>query len=96
MKERNIKGRNIKELLQLMLDNKYFFKEGLCYWKNELYLYDLITKQERATLHDYIRNNRPSMFSSIDAFFHGESGYYWKCGDVRPRIKWLKKHIKKN
>jgi hypothetical protein len=90
-----MKERNIKELLQLMLDNKYFFKEGLCYWKNELYLYDLITNKERVTLHDYIRNNKPSIFSSIEAFVSRNSGYYWECGDIKPRIKWLKKHINK-
>ena len=88
--------RNIKELLQVMLDNQNLFSEGLCIWNAELHWNCLITMEERNTLLDYIRNNRPSMFSSIDAFFHGESGYYWKCGDVRPRIKWLKKHIKKN
>jgi hypothetical protein len=44
----------------------------------------------------YIRKNRPSKFSSIDAFECRNSNYYWKIRDINPRIKWLKKHIKKN
>jgi hypothetical protein len=24
------------------------------------------------------------------------SGYYWKEGDIKPRIKWIQKHIKLN
>ena len=87
--------RNIKELLQVMLDNQNLFKEGLCCWNTELYLSCLITMEERDTLRDYILNNRPSMFSSIEAFVSRNSCYYWKCGDVKPRIKWLNRQINK-
>jgi hypothetical protein len=90
-----MKERSIKELLQLMLDNQNLFKEGLCSWNNELYWSCLITRREHDILRNYIRYNRPSIFSSIKAFVSRNSGYYWECGDIKPRIKWLKKHINK-
>jgi hypothetical protein len=91
------KERPIKELLQVMLDNQHLFGEGLCRWKDRLYYWnDLITKKEHDKLGVYIHENRPSKFSSIDAFLSRDSAYYWKCDDIKPRIKWLKKHLKKN
>ena len=89
--------RTIKELLQLMLDNEQLFiRYGLCAWSRDLYYNNIITIQEFARLANYIGNNRPSQFSSIGAFFHYRDVYYWKKGDIKPRIKWLKKHIAKN
>lgn len=88
--------RTIKELLQLMLDNKQLFKEGLCNWKDELWITDGIDTHEYIHLGRYIANNRPSPFSSINAFVNRNWVYYWTKGDIKPRIKWLKKHIAKN
>lgn len=88
--------RTIKELLQLMLDNPQLFDRGLCFWTNGLYGAGLIGLYELDELDDYIAKNRPSMFSSIDAYLRSNTGYYWKCGRIKPRIKWLKKHIVKN
>lgn len=88
--------RSIKELLQIMLDNKQYFFSGLCSWSNEIHCNGLINGYEWKTLREYIDKNRPSKFSSIDAFKSRKSGYYWKNGNINPRIKWIKKHIKKN
>jgi hypothetical protein len=90
-----MKKRDIKELLQLMLDNQNLFKTGLCHWNNYLYWNCLITSHEYFILRNYIENNRPSMFSSIDAFLSKNSIFYWKNKNITPRIKWLKKHIAK-
>lgn len=43
----------------------------------------------------YIAANRPNPFSSIGAFLHEDSAYYWPKGWKKPRIKWIKQHIKK-
>ena len=91
--------RTIKELLQIMLDNPQHFDEGLCRWTNNLYIENLINGNEYWTLIDYIKANRPSIFSSFDVFKQkiiGQSYYYWGIGKIEPRIEWLKKHINKN
>lgn len=54
-----------------------------------------ITSEEEYSLQHYIDVNRPSIFSSIDAFIHCNNVFYWTPGDIKPRIKWIKKHIKK-
>jgi hypothetical protein len=86
-----IENRAIKTLLQLMLDNQDLFKSGLCNWSDKL----PINYEEWRTLKKYIKENRPSMFSSTNAFLHCTDCYYWKIGDIKPRLKWINKHIQK-
>lgn len=88
--------RNIKELLQLTLDNIYKLDSGLCCLSHRLYYVELINKDERDNLIYYIENNRPSKYSSLNAFINRNENYYWTIGDKKHRIKWLKKHIKLN
>jgi len=94
------KTRNIKELLQLMLDNKQLFKNGLCIWVDKLYGYDLIHKYELDSLSKYIKDNKPSINEwSISMLLYSPgkfSHYYWAVDKIYPRVQWLKKHIKKN
>jgi len=90
-----MKTRSIKELLQVMLDNQDLFDAGLCRWNLLLYRSGNISTDENIMLIDYIRDNRPSMWSSVDAFKHRNKEYYWECNNIQPRIKWIKKHIKK-
>jgi len=84
-----------KELLQLMLENKNRFETGLCYWVITLYSRAIINKNEYELIKYYIKNNRPSMFSSLSAFKNIRSNYYWEKGDITPRIKWINKQIEK-
>jgi hypothetical protein len=90
--------RTIKELLEVMLENKDLFNKGLCYWADKLYYRNIITASERSKLKNYIDENRPFMLSSISTMCEiiKHSGYYWKEGDIKPRIKWIQKHIKLN
>lgn len=88
--------RTIKELLQIMLDRQDLFSAGLCNWVNRMYYCDIITYEERIALHGYIRENRPSKYSSINSFIHRNFLYYWSYDDISPRIKWIKEHIKLN
>lgn len=88
--------RTIKELLELMLDNQSSFTTGLCNWVHSLRYLDKMSFEECRLLSKYVRENRPSKFSSIDAWNRRNSGYYWLYGDINPRIKWIKKHINKN
>jgi hypothetical protein len=85
--------RTIKELLKVMLDNPQYFRSGLCGWKTNLQSANLISADEWFLLEDYIRNHRPNPYLSIKAFKSRKTAYYWPIGDIKPRIKWLKKHI---
>ncbi len=88
--------RTIKQLLQVMLDNQQYFSSGLCGWATDLHwVAKLSNDYEYGRLMRYIRNNRPSKFSSIDAFKQRNSSLYWTFGDVKPRIKWLKNTLRK-
>jgi len=39
---------------------------------------------------NYIKKNKPLNFRTLLG-----CSYYWKTGDIKPRIKWLEKHINK-
>ena len=87
--------RTNKELLQVFLNNQHFFETGLCLWVEILFLNDLITEEEEKYLYNLIDNNRP-IFIKIKDTLKGyqKNCYYWKMGDINPRIKWLKKYLK--
>lgn len=78
--------RSIDELLEVMLDNIDKFEKGLCLWNTSLYAEDKISEEEWIRLRRYIKKNQPW-------FYLG--GYYWPKGILEPRLKWIRKHIKK-
>ena len=57
--------RTIKELLQVMLNNQKFFRTGLCAWANSI---EFSSIEEYDRLHNYIKENKPSAFSSLERF----------------------------
>lgn len=88
--------RTVKELLQVMLDNKHYFKRYLCLLVSDLYyVHHKITHIEVDVLIEYINTNRPSKYDSYDAFCNRKYRYYWTPGNIKPRIKWMKQHINK-
>lgn len=91
-----MKTRKIKKLLQVMLDNTTLFEYGLCQWVSVLYIKNIINWNERMLLDKYISNNKPFNYK-IRLLFSPfcNHTYYWKKGKIEPRIKWIKKHIKK-
>jgi len=88
--------RSIKELLQLMLYNTHQFEDGLCMWVLNMKILQYISLEEWDSLSEYIKENRPSKYSSFNAWIRSDNQYYWTPGNIEPRIKWLKKHIKLN
>ena len=86
--------RTIKELLELMLENQQCFERGLCYWVSEMYSKSIIKPFEYIRLMDYICSNKPTFFENPRYYF--SMSYYWKKGNIKPRLKWIKKHIKIN
>lgn len=94
-----MKPRPISELLQILLDNfDSIFSEGLCYTIHLAYVRSFITFEEKCELEHYIHYNRPK-YNFFSAVFNDvlppERTYYWKKNEKKPRIKWLKEHIKK-
>jgi hypothetical protein len=87
--------RTTKELLEVMLKYQDFYDAGLCAWVNSLHLCKIISTEEGFHLKRYIKNNRPNKYSSFECFIHRDSAYYWEMVNLAPRIKWIKKHIKK-
>lgn len=88
--------RSVKELLQLMLQHKDLFETGLCYWAFELHSYGIITVKEFRSLDGYIKNNPPNYFSWTNFVSDHKSGrYFFRSGKIKPRIYWIKTHIKR-
>lgn len=89
--------RSIKELLELMLQHKDLFDSGLCGWAASLCGKCIITESETGALLLYINHNPPDYFSWTNFVKnHKHKGYFFPCGKIKPRIYWIKRHIKKN
>lgn len=87
--------RTIKELLELMLDNKQCFGGGLCDWNIKLYTKSLINANEHTLLLEFIKRNRETSYLPLQDFWYKSKGlYYWKPGKITPRIHWIKYQIK--
>lgn len=65
--------------------------EGLCSEKTNLYFDNILSWNDNYNIAEYFSNNKPLTWYRV---FHS-TGYWWKPGKVKPRKKWLKKHIKK-
>lgn len=91
--------RSIKELLEIMLENKHLFEKGLCAWASNLRFERIINIDEWSELRSYIGLNKPSGFLYNINYYkliNNNLGFYWIPGKIRPRISWIKKHIKLN
>lgn len=91
--------RSKKELGQLMLDYRSYFKSGLCRWVSKLRYEELITEEEQSVLILTISNNRPTKnwlernIWNPDKKNNSDHVYYWQKDFIKPRIKWIKKHL---
>ena len=92
--------RSIAALLTVMLDNIDLIKNqsysprGLCSLNMSLNTKEIITYLEYDLLENFIDNNRPKFLHKHYDITHANSCYYWKQYVKKPRIKWLKYHIK--
>ena len=82
--------RTTKELLEVMLlamDNN-LFRRGLCGLADRLYNDHNMGSEEYLRLYAFVKQNPPKKkYSDL---------WYWKPGNSKPRIKWLKEQIEKN
>lgn len=96
----NEKKEAIKRVLTAMLEHQHVLINetvpSLCPFNYWLYQNNNINYIDRDVFAHYIHKNRPSIFSSWDAFKNRNSLYFWTRYNAEPRIKWIKKHLKKN
>ena len=78
-----------------MLEHQDKFSTTLCALNGSMYHDNIITLDECLMLHLYIKNNRPSMFSSLSAFRNRNNIFYFELGNIKQRIKWINKQIEK-
>lgn len=79
---------------QKLLDNTLLFNNGLCLWITTISCKDHISECTANLLLGYINSNIPLSYHKI-RFFLCPDGYWWKAGEIEPRIKYIKKHMKK-
>lgn len=60
---------------------------GLCHVVTQLYLDNIINYYELLEIRHYFDENKPNEQHS--------RVYWWKPGEIEPRIKWLNEHIEK-
>lgn len=89
-------NRDLKTLLELLLEevesNLY---SGMCALRHTLINKDIITYSEGNILWSFLFYNRPKWDQYGYSFRQRNSSYWWKYGDKKPRIKFLKHWIKK-
>lgn len=90
-----MQNRTIAELLELMIEHQGYFYQGLCIWARQMFNAKLISSSELDILTEYIKANRPSVFSSWDAFKHRNKDFYWEEDNIHPRIKWINQQYNK-
>lgn len=96
MKAQQMKETDIADVILVltkMLHREEYFSNGLCFWASYLAIENEITNKQKALVHEYIKSNKPNSFWSMDKIFNKPSVFYWKEGDIKPRIKWIKMHI---
>ncbi len=77
------KPKEIKILLQIMLDNIHMLETGLCRLNIKLTELNIITKKECLIIKYYLEKQ-----------IQHSSFFWWKLREIEPRVNWLKEHIK--
>lgn len=85
-----MESRSIKQLLQILLDNKHLFNINLLLLVNSVFYCDIITPYEKWRLENYIYHHLPY---KVEYTFNGI-----RCSfpplEWKPREKWMKGIIK--
>jgi len=95
--------RNIETLLRITLSrvivkaDKNRFSHGLCNTINDLNSNAIIDNDEAERLLQYLTVNKPLRYHIRKlSKYYDIKAYYWKKGNVTPRMRWLNKHIRIN
>ena len=82
--------RTTKELLQILLNNKCYFENGLCVLAFNLWYNKIISKKEYLYIKEYLYSSNVITLRKLFG-----CSYFWIKGEWKPREKWLKSKIKK-
>ena len=86
----------LSKLIKAKKENEYFL--GLCGFINRHYSEPFqegdINNEKCNYLLYIVKKNKPTGWFHKN--FISDGGYYWKEGEINPRIKFIKKLIKKN
>lgn len=87
-----------EKLYKAFIDNQDLFNSGLCYWTSLLEQNSKITELEENYLDWLINNNEPTKkwyhwLISIEEVTSEPDWHYWTKDKIKPRLKWLKKHL---
>lgn len=78
---------NIKACFEKVLSRKELFYNGLCQWVGDSYqTYDKESRNIYRSVLDYIYDNIPLI---CFWYRYWGAGYFWRMGDITPRIKYL-------
>jgi hypothetical protein len=84
--------KSTKELLTIILQNTdKLFRCGLCGLVWRLGDEGIFNSDEHLHILNYIADHRPINLRRIF-----DCAYYWKPGKIKPRVRWLKRQIKRN
>lgn len=86
-----LEERNIKDLLQVMLDNIHYLELGLCHLSFKLKNLKKINHDEFSLLKQFFYENKPNHIN----IKHYWDRHWFEKGKIEPRIKWLKEQIEK-
>jgi hypothetical protein len=75
--------RKIKKLLEIMIENEYNIKTGLCGLNMFLFMSGEFTLNEKVRVDLYLSTHKP----------HNDSAYWWTEGYRKPRVEWLIRQI---
>jgi len=88
---------DIKAVFEELLENKGCFENGLCYWIHTVKYRNSVCKDYNKyyVAENFVLQNRPKSFlRTLKRRFFGGSSYFWTKDKIKPRIKFIKKHIK--
>ena len=82
------------DVLAEILLHKHLIEERgcLCNAVASLAYYGELTPLEKQIFDEYVWRNKPC---HVRLFNNKRGATYWRYGKVKPRVRWLKKHIKK-
>lgn len=87
--------RPIVELLVILKQKEHLFELGICGWVHRLHEYKIINSEELDSLLEYVWENDPRWLTNLLGITKKGKGFYWQSEEIKPRLKWIDRHINK-
>ncbi len=96
-----MKKYNTNDLIELrkcfiiLRENQHLFNGGLCNWIGNCNAIGIMSSRDRQLIEDYVYYNKPlTLFTILHTFTKRIYFFYWEKDDIKPRLKYINKHIK--